>query len=64
MTEHEIIRIIWFSLIGFLLAVYSIPDGFDMKSGIIYHLLPKNGEKKVFKAIGPFQDRNEGWLLT
>lgn len=56
----------WFILVGVLLLGYSILDGFDLGIGSLFHFLAKKDEEKraLFKAIGPFWDGNEVWLLT
>lgn len=66
METIDILRIIWFFLIGVLLVGYSILDGFDLGIGSLFPLLAKNEEekRKLFNSIGPFWDGNEVWLLT
>ncbi|MEO0275489.1 MAG: cytochrome d ubiquinol oxidase subunit II [candidate division WOR-3 bacterium] len=66
MEAIDILRIIWFFLIGILLTGYSILDGFDLGIGSLFPLLAKNEDEKrrLFKSIGPFWDGNEVWLLT
>ena len=66
METIDILRIIWFFLIGILFIGYSILDGFDLGIGSLFFFLAKNDEekKRVFKSIGPFWDGNEVWLLT
>lgn len=66
MEAIDILRIIWFFLIGILLAGYSILDGFDLGIGSLFPVLAKNesDKKRLFKSIGPFWDGNEVWLLT
>jgi len=56
----------WYILIGVLLAGYSVLDGFDLGVGIMLPFLAKKEEEKrqLFKAVGPFWDGNEVWLLT
>ena len=60
------LRNIWFVLIGFLFLGYSILDGFDLGIGTLLPFLAKKEEEKrvLFKAIGPFWDGNEVWILT
>ena len=57
---------IWFIIIGFLLAGYSILDGFDLGVGIIFPFLAKNDADKsvLIRTIGPVWDGNEVWLVT
>jgi len=66
METWDILRYVWFILIGVLLAGYSILDGFDLGIGTLFPFLVKNKEdkKSLYKAIGPFWDGNEVWILT
>jgi len=59
------LNIIWFLLIGVLLVGYAILDGFDLGVGVL-RLFVKSEEDKetLLKAIAPFWDGNEVWLLT
>ena len=66
METWDLLRYIWFVLIGVLLAGYSILDGFDLGIGTLFPFLAKKDEdkKSLYKAIGPFWDGNEVWILT
>lgn len=66
METWDILRQIWFVLIGVLLVGYSILDGFDLGIGTLLPFLGKREEEKedLFRSIGPFWDGNEVWLLT
>ncbi|MFH1010111.1 MAG: cytochrome d ubiquinol oxidase subunit II [bacterium] len=59
------LQVTWFFLIGLLLTVYAILDGFDLGAGI-WHLFAKKDEHRrlTLNAIGPVWDGNEVWLLT
>lgn len=56
----------WFALIGFMLIVYVILDGFDFGAGILHLLVAKTDQERrtVLAAIGPFWDGNEVWLIA
>jgi len=56
----------WFAVIGFMLAVYVVLDGFDFGAGILHLLIAKTDEERrtVLSAIGPFWDGNEVWLVA
>lgn len=58
--------IIWFILIGVLIAGYMVTDGFDLGAGILYPFIAKSEEDKtvILRIIGPIWDGNEVWLLT
>lgn len=60
------LAIIWFVLVGVLLAGYAIFDGFDLGVGTLYPFLGKTEEdRSVLRAtVGPVWDGNEVWLLT
>jgi cytochrome d ubiquinol oxidase subunit II len=59
------LQIVWLLLIGVLIIGYAILDGFDLGVGC-WHLFAKKGkERSLFiRAIEPFWDGNEVWLLT
>ena len=58
--------IIWYALIGVLIAGYAVLDGFDLGVGTLYPFVAKNEEEKAVlrTSIGPVWDGNEVWLLT
>ena len=59
------LQIVWLFLIGVLLIGYAILDGFDLGVGF-WHLFAKKGAERgtFIRAIEPFWDGNEVWLLT
>lgn len=60
------LQLIWYALIGVLIAGYAVLDGFDLGVGALYPFLPRGeGERRVLRrSIGPVWDGNEVWLLT
>jgi cytochrome d ubiquinol oxidase subunit II len=59
------LNLVWFGLLGVLLAGYAILDGFDLGVGILHPLARDDRERRVFvNAIGPLWDGNEVWLVT
>jgi len=60
------LQLLWFMLIGLLIAGYFILDGFDLGSGALYPFIAKSEHEKalVRRSVGPFWDGNEVWLLT
>jgi cytochrome bd ubiquinol oxidase subunit II len=59
------VNLLWFILLGALLAGYAILDGFDLGVGIL-HLAARNEKERrlAIASIGPFWDGNEVWLVT
>ncbi len=57
---------IWFLLWGILWAVYFMLDGFDLGLGTLMPALAKSEEDRrvIYRAMGPFWDGNEVWLIT
>ncbi len=65
MADFTWLQIVWFILIGVLLAGYAVLDGFDLGVGILHPLARGDREKRTFiNAIGPIWDGNEVWLIT
>ena len=59
------LNILWFILLGVLLAGYAILDGFDLGVGILQPVAKTDEERRVLlNSIGPIWDGNEVWLVT
>ena len=59
------LNLLWFVLLGVLLAGYSILDGFDLGAGILHLTARTDDERRtIINAIGPLWDGNEVWLVT
>ncbi len=66
MLEAETLALIWFGLLGVLLAGYAVLDGFDLGVGMM-HLFVARGDRErrtTLNSIGPLWDGNEVWLVT
>lgn len=58
-------NLIWFVLMGILLAGYAILDGFDLGVGMLSPVAKTDEERRlVLNSIGPIWDGNEVWLVT
>lgn len=59
------LNLIWFILLGCLLAGYAVLDGFDLGVGAL-HLFAKGDKERrlMLNSIGPVWDGNEVWLVT
>ena len=66
MFDYELLRLVWWVLVGVLLIGFAITDGFDMGVGA---LLPFVGKKDVERRVmlntmGPHWEGNQVWLVT
>lgn len=66
MIEYEILRIIWWVLMGVLLIGFSLTDGFDMGSMAIMPFVGKTDEERraAINTIAPHWDGNQVWFIT
>lgn len=57
---------LWFILLGFMLTMYVVLDGFDLGAGAIHLWAAKTDEERriILQAIGPVWDGNEVWLIA
>ncbi|MDD5629361.1 MAG: cytochrome d ubiquinol oxidase subunit II [Elusimicrobia bacterium] len=59
------LRVLWFMLLGVLLAGYAVLDGFDLGVGVLHLGARDDRERRVFlNSIGPVWNGNEVWLVT
>src|SRR3990167_9059681 len=65
MPDIELLRIIWWILIGVLLMGFAITDGFDFGAAVLFPFVAKNEKEKssVLNAIGPFWEGNQVWII-
>jgi cytochrome d ubiquinol oxidase subunit II len=56
----------WFVLLGFMLIVYVVLDGFDLGAGALHLFVARSDDDRrtVLSAIGPVWNGNEVWLLA
>ncbi len=56
---------LWYAILVAMLAVYLVLDGFDLGVGALYLVLARPEERPLLlRAIGPYWDGNEVWLLA
>jgi cytochrome bd ubiquinol oxidase subunit II len=59
------LNLLWFVLLGVLLAGYAILDGFDLGVGILHLAVRTEKDRRLtINSIGPLWDGNEVWLVT
>lgn len=66
MFDYEVLRFIWWLLIGVLFVGFAITDGFDMGVGALVPIIGKsdNERRVMINSIAPHWDGNQVWLIT
>ncbi|CAM3785442.1 cytochrome d ubiquinol oxidase subunit II [Rheinheimera salexigens] len=64
--DYEVLRFIWWLLIGVLLIGFVITDGFDLGVAVLLKLIGKNDDQRrvMINSIAPHWDGNQVWLVT
>ena len=65
MPSYEILRFIWWALLGVLLIGLAVMDGFDLGAAILLPFVGKtDAERRVaINTVGPVWEGNQVWLL-
>ncbi|CCW31186.1 Cytochrome d ubiquinol oxidase subunit 2 [Xenorhabdus nematophila F1] len=66
MLDYDVLRFIWWLLIGVLLIGFTVTDGFDMGVGILLKIIGKNDTERriMINSVAPHWDGNQVWLIT
>lgn len=66
MFDYEVLRFVWWLLIGILLVGFAIADGFDMGVGMLTRFMGRNDTERriMINTIAPHWDGNQVWLIT
>ncbi|MGB0135262.1 cytochrome d ubiquinol oxidase subunit II [Dokdonella sp.] len=65
MIDYETLRIVWWLLIGILLAGFAVMDGFDLGIAALIRVLARDdGERRaLLETIEPTWEGNQVWLI-
>ena len=66
MFDYEVLRFIWWALIGVLLIGFTVTDGFDLGVGILLPIIGKDDTDRriMINTVAPHWDGNQVWLVT
>ncbi|AFH94972.1 TPA: cytochrome d ubiquinol oxidase subunit II [Providencia stuartii] len=66
MFDYEVLRFVWWILIGVLLIGFAVTDGFDMGVGFLLPILGKTDTDRriMINSVAPHWDGNQVWLIT
>lgn len=64
--DYEVLKFIWWVLIGVLLIGFAIMDGYDMGTANLLPFMAKNDTERriMINAIAPHWDGNQVWLVA
>lgn len=64
--DYEVLRFIWWVLIGVLLIGFAIMDGYDLGTANLLPFMSKNDTERriMINAVAPHWDGNQVWLIT
>lgn len=65
MPDIETLQIIWWVLLGILLAGFALTDGFDLGAAILLPVLGKTDDERrlIINTIAPVWESNQVWLV-
>ncbi len=63
--NYEVLRIIWWGLLGILLAGFAIMDGFDLGVAALLPFTGRNDMERriVINTVGPVWEGNQVWII-
>lgn len=66
MIEYELLKIIWWVLVGVLLIGFALTDGFDMGSMALMPFVGKTDDERraAINTIAPHWEGNQVWFVT
>ncbi len=65
LIDYEILRVIWWALLGVLLIGFALTDGFDMGVGALLPFVAKTDVERrvVINTVGPVWEGNQVWFV-
>ncbi len=65
MSEYEILRLLWWAVLGVLLIGIAVMDGFDMGTAILLPIVGRTDMERrvVINTVGPVWEGNQVWLI-
>lgn len=66
LIDYEVLKFLWWLLVGTLLIGFAITDGMDMGVGGLLPFLGKSDKERrvIINTVGPHWDGNQVWLIT
>ncbi|MDM0115814.1 cytochrome d ubiquinol oxidase subunit II [Variovorax sp. J22R133] len=66
LISYDVLRMIWWLLVGVLLVGYAVMDGFDLGVGMLLPFAGRNDLERrvVINSVGPVWEGNQVWLVV
>lgn len=66
MIDYDLLKVIWWALIGALLIGFALTDGFDMGAGMLLPFIARTDTERriVVNTVGATWEGNQVWLIT
>jgi cytochrome d ubiquinol oxidase subunit II len=65
LISYDVLRVIWWGLLGVLLIGFALTDGFDMGVGALLPFVGKTDTERrmVINTVGPVWEGNQVWFI-
>ena len=65
LVPFELLRVIWWFLMGVMLIAFAITDGFDMGTGVLLPFVTRSDVERrvVINTVGPVWEGNQVWFI-
>ena len=65
LIDYDVLRVIWWLLLGVLLIAFAVMDGFDLGTQILLPFVGRTDleRRTVINAVGPVWEGNQVWLI-
>ncbi|MBF1802649.1 cytochrome d ubiquinol oxidase subunit II [Alloalcanivorax profundimaris] len=63
--DYDVLRLIWWALLGVLLVAFAVTDGFDMGVAALLPAVARNDgqRRQVINTVGPVWEGNQVWFI-
>lgn len=65
LIDYDVLRVIWWILLGVLLVAFAVTDGFDLGTGTLLPIVARTDIERrvVLNTVGPVWEGNQVWLV-
>ena len=65
LISYEVLRLVWWLLLGVLLVGFAVMDGFDLGAGMLLPFAGRNDLERrvIINSVGPVWEGYQVWLI-